>query len=361
MCQQVPPSNCHKVTVEVHKNIEALRQAWKHLDEVASMLIARGELRYINYSFYQTYGWNAFLAETYRHSFRGKPEFVEVLVDGDTKIILPLFVEKCKKRVRFLSGRIAGILNAVCPYQDDESGEAFKALLRFLKDHYGKGWNIRLQDMPRYSLLMKTLESEGFAFSERGSFHVPLADFSTYEDYLSSLGKNIYKNIRKSYNHLTTDGKEMNLAVYDTKNPPSRPLLREVWTLYYRRKLAWKHKKQSFLNNLICRLRGSRQAYNGRQTISMLRLEESRLYVLTINGKLAAFMHVYLHEGHALMPKLAIDVTYSRYSPGILMVLETLKMLMAEGVKDFDMCRGEERYKTEVGGLMEPLSSVSLS
>ena len=73
----------------------------------------------------------------------------------------------------------------------------------------------------------------------------------------------------------------------------------------------------------------------------MFLLKESRLFVFTINGELTAFMHVYIHEGHALMSKLAIDMSYSRYSPGIIMLLESLKLLMEQGVADFDMCRGD--------------------
>lgn len=342
--------------IEIFDRIEAIQSAWKQLDASASALIQSGELRYINYSFYQTYEWNEFLSHTYRYSL-GHPQFVVVTCEGETKIILPLLVEKLKKRARFLSGRIAGILNAACPYTDPTAHEAMTALVQFLKDHY-KGWKIRLLDMPRHSLLAETLIQQGASFSERASFHVPLSDFASYDDYIASLGKNIYKNIRKAYNHLTTDNKTFQLDVYDKHHLPSNQLLTKVWTLYFRRKLAWKHKRQSFLSEVMCRLRAWRQDTKVRQTKSMKLLQESQLYTLTIDGQLAAFMHVYLHEGHALMPKLAIDASYSRYSPGILLVLETLKQMMPQGVKDFDMCRGDERYKREVGGQMEPLASV---
>lgn len=88
-------------------------------------------------------------------------------------------------------------------------------------------------------------------------------------------------------------------------------------------------------------------------------LQASELFVLTIDGQIAAFMHVYIHGKRVLMPKLAIDVSYSRYSPGILLVQETLKLLMERGMEDFDMCRGDERYKMEVGGIVEPLGTIA--
>ena len=61
---------------------------------------------------------------------------------------------------------------------------------------------------------------------------------------------------------------------------------------------------------------------------------------------------------HLLMPRLAIDTSFGRYSPGILLILEAAKRWMAEGVVDFDMCRGDERYKKEMGGINEPLCRI---
>ena len=69
-------------------------------------------------------------------------------------------------------------------------------------------------------------------------------------------------------------------------------------------------------------------------------------------------MIVYKHRNHLLMPKLAIDSSYSRYSPGILMIMEAVKEWLNEGIVDFDLCRGDERYKKEVGGINEPLCRI---
>lgn len=83
-----------------------------------------------------------------------------------------------------------------------------------------------------------------------------------------------------------------------------------------------------------------------------------KVYVLEIDGTPAAFMIVYRHHNRLLMPKLAIDTTFSRYSPGILLILEASKMWIDEGIADFDMCRGDERYKKEMGGINEPLCRI---
>lgn len=53
-----------------------------------------------------------------------------------------------------------------------------------------------------------------------------------------------------------------------------------------------------------------------------------------------------------------IEDSFGRYSPGILLILEAAKRWMTEGVVDFDMCRGDERYKKEMGGINEPLCRI---
>ena len=91
---------------------------------------------------------------------------------------------------------------------------------------------------------------------------------------------------------------------------------------------------------------------------SLKTLDAAELYVLHIDDQPAAFMIVYRHRNHLLMPKLAIDTSFSRYSPGILLILEASKRWIDEGVADFDMCRGDERYKKEMGGQNEPLCRI---
>ena len=88
---------------------------------------------------------------------------------------------------------------------------------------------------------------------------------------------------------------------------------------------------------------------------SLRQLPSAELYVLEIDHQPASFMIVYRHRDHLLMPRLAIDTSFGRYSPGILLILEAAKRWMTEGVVDFDMCRGDERYKKEMGGINEPL------
>lgn len=351
--------NKDEIHIKSTRDISTIKEDWKKLDTLATEKICKGELDYIDYSFYQTYNWNRFVFKTYNHKLI-HTEYVVASISGKVMLIMPLMIDSFNKRLRIISGKISGICNVACPYKGVVAKELMQATFAFLKDTYKGNWKYKFRDIPACSPLVETALEAGARGGEKSSYHVPVEDFESYEAYLSSLGKNIYKNIRKANNHLITDGKTMSLTCYTSENPPSRRLLHDIWSMYYRRKLAWEKKRNTFLRKITCRAKTFNQVHSGRQTKSMFRLKESELYVLSIDGKTAAFMHTYVHEGHVLMPKLAINASFSRYSPGILLIQEAMKVFIQRGIKDFDMCRGDERYKTEVGGVNEPLWALTI-
>lgn len=48
---------------------------------------------------------------------------------------------------------------------------------------------------------------------------------------------------------------------------------------------------------------------------------------------------------------LAIDMEYSFYSPGYVLLCETMKYVIPNtSIRNIDLCRGTEKYKTDMGG-----------
>lgn len=232
------------------------------------------------------------------------------------------------------------------------------ALREYLDDNFS-GCHLSLADVPRHTLFAELMKGmAGGDFTERTSYHVPLESFNNVDEYIGSLSKNIYKNIRKAYNHLKTDGKKMELKTYTGGNLPGNGYLYKLWRMYFVRKLAWNEKHTGVINMLVARIKAILEVSGGCATQSLRKLEESRLYVLEIDSRPAAFMIVYAHQRHLLMPRLAIDIDFGRYSPGIIMLLEAVKLWLDERFVDFDMCRGDERYKIDMGGVNEPLCRI---
>ena len=344
-------------TIQEYEDIRTIRQQWLSLDSIAG----ERQLPYVCYTYYQTYEWNEFLYDMIlRGMGRCKERMLYAVVSkgGAAVAILPMVITRSSGKVRIPSCRVAGVLNMSCPYSGQELGETMDVVSRYLESK-SHGSKFSLADIPCRTPLASIIKGMGGHYSERTSYHVPLCDFSSFDAYLSSLSKNIYKNIRKSYNHLTSDNRLMQLKVYGSANMPDDSYLRTIWTLYFRRKQAWRGRSAAgWLAAVGIAVKAWREVRGGCAMQSVRQLPSARLYVLEIDTQPAAFMIVYKHRNHLLMPKLAIDSSYSRYSPGILMIMEAVKEWLNEGIVDFDLCRGDERYKKEVGGINEPLCRI---
>lgn len=345
------------VSFSVHHNITGVRRQWEELDRKAEETGAP----YVCYSFYQTYRWNEFL---YNH-INSTPlkcltcrfDYVVMMSGGHPFAILPMVITRSSGKVRFPSCWVAGILNAASPYSMAGNEDKFDMLRQYINENY-HDCRLSLADVPCQAPFAAVMKSLGGQLAERKSFHVCISRFGSFDDYVGSLSKNIYKNIRKAYNHLKTDGKTMRLSVYNKDNMPSDSFMRHLWNIYFVRKLMWRGKPVSMYNRGVASLKAWLEVRGGCATDSLRSLSEARLHVLEIDSRPAAFMVVYADRRHLLMPRLAIDMTYSRYSPGIIMILESVKAWMDEGFVDFDMCRGDERYKIDMGGVNEPLCGI---
>ncbi|MCM1313223.1 MAG: GNAT family N-acetyltransferase [Bacteroides sp.] len=340
-----------------YSRIADLEQQWEQLDRIGESQ----DMPYVSYSFYQTYIWHKFLYD-YIHNnplrqLTVKFSYVLMTYDGLPFAIIPLYITRSSGKMRFPSCRVAGILNATAPFPMKGNEGKYAALQRYIEENY-KAKKLSWADVPQCSPFAEVMRNLGGNYTERASYHVPLSEYATIDEYIGSLSKNIYKNIRKAYNHQKTDGKNVELKVYTYDTLPGNKYLYQLWRIYFIRKLAWNGRQVGTLGKVKASVKAITEIMTGCATKSLRRLKESRLYVLEIDSVPAAFMIVYAHRKHLLMPRLAIDTTYSRYSPGIVLLLESAKLWLDEGIVDFDMCRGDERYKTDMGGVNEPLCRI---
>lgn len=170
-----------------------------------------------------------------------------------------------------------------------------------------------------------------------------------YESYFVRLDKHARQNVRTAYNRLRTDGKDFALEVYTTegiggsvKSSAYREARNAALRIYMERqrshygvKHGWRSKVAQFLN---------------------WHIEASRYYFLALlkyNGSAVAFVNglVIPHKHEFWGVRLAIDLTFARYSPGLMLVNELNKfMIERTHYKCFNLGQGNEKYKYDMGG-----------
>lgn len=87
-------------------------------------------------------------------------------------------------------------------------------------------------------------------------------------------------------------------------------------------------------------------------TRNLLYNADSINVILYINDELAAFMSGFRGDkGQYVVPRLSIDERFKFYSPGMLLINETIKYLLVNtDIRHLDLAIGEEQYKYKMGG-----------
>ena len=88
-------------------------------------------------------------------------------------------------------------------------------------------------------------------------------------------------------------------------------------------------------------------------SVAMKKLDNYVHFILCIDDKAVAFCNGALSQDKRtlVLIRLAIDSDYSKYSPGILLLNESIKKVFEFNIADrIDLIQGDQRYKYEMGG-----------
>ena len=165
-----------------------------------------------------------------------------------------------------------------------------------------------------------------------------------FDDYFASLSKSVRQNVRTAYNRMKTDDCDFQFRCLNPQDD-KHIILSDVIDLYCSRheerygvKTGWLKKwflkHQSFATKLY------------------LKSPCASTFLLTINDKPAAFMSGLRNSERFLVPRLSIASEFKRYSPGLILICETIKYLIANtSIETLDLGQGEESYKYQMGGV----------
>lgn len=219
----------------------------------------------------------------------------------------------------------------------DSFNECFSLLLRKLK-------NIKFYRVPDGSLLKSAIDLYGVESSENVNVAIQAED--DYDSYFGRLSKSVKQNVRTAYNRMNTDEKEYTIHFHFPGNITSKEL-NEVMDVYIRRR------EEHYGLKFSKRLQEWFLRHYHYNTIGFSTLPEGMYAILRIDGKVAAFWGGYVEreKRYVIVPRLAINEEFKRYSPGYILINETMKVLKKEfGIECLDLSKGEERYKYDMGG-----------
>jgi len=166
-----------------------------------------------------------------------------------------------------------------------------------------------------------------------------------YDEYFKSLSKNVRQNIRTAHNRLNREGLKYDVKVLLNKKI-TKAILKEELNIYVKRAETRVAKGFNVFGKFYIKKLDP-------ITISLANMSNNFHSILYIENEIAAFIAGYIrNDGKTIVvPRHAINQKYSLYSPGALLISETIKYCIKNSrIRNLDLSRGDEKYKYAMGG-----------
>lgn len=248
-------------------------------------------------------------------------------------------------------------------YNPNVSRELHQEAFGVLLDHWKRNgvtevrWNYLETAAKSYDYAKAYLLDDNQAVE---SVLIPLAAPS-FEEHFSDLSKGTRQNIRTAYNRSKRDGRSLEFHIYQAVEGWSEKATEELKAIrkqhldVYLKRQATRYDHGDIIFRLF-----KRKADFLHGVISS---PYGFMADITLDGQIAAFMHGYSNQrrNSIEIPRLALNPEFSFYSPGILLVVETLKYLYQTSDRpSLDLCRGTEQYKLSLGGELYTTNSFTI-
>lgn len=327
------------ISITLSKSFYTIEKEWEELYN------CNNKLSYYQSKEYMKVLWKNLFP--YRIIHRVTPQFFLFKKHGQPILILPLF-KKWLKKSYYLFGYKSGVgyLDAIYPgtitYKDFT--DCFEELKKTIKNGV-----IRFEHVKESTELGKWIIENGGIISKGGCTEIPL--FSDYYSFYNSLKKHMKQNIRTAYNRLSTDN-----GIFRFETIPyaviSEELSRSIQVLYLNRQIS-KYGKSVLYRLFVKYIDLGTKIYKAKNITVVA-------YILYINNEIAAFFDAILAGNSVIIPRLAISDEFNRYSPGIILLNESIKYLINNKVWSIDLTHGTEPYKLAMGGVVHHCAEMYL-
>ncbi len=285
---------------------------------------------------YLTHEW---FTAAYEHLDKDK-ELCVLLIKDDNEVIglAPLLLSK-EKILGFPIKRIRFINNPNTPYQDfiltEKKEECLQLILQYLKRNSWPWCIAELHEMRDTSenikILQKLCDHSNFFFIKiLQSYSWYLPTNSSWEEGLAKIKPRVRKEFRRKVKRLESLG-ELKLEVVTEIADIPKHL--EVYFDFYARTWKGREPNPEFYLNIAD---------------SFAKKCNLFLYVLLLNNRPISYLYC-IKSGKTLLGiKTTYDPSYYAFSPGIALFYRSIeKMFQDKGIFEFDIGRGNEKFKRE--------------
>lgn len=324
-----------------YQNISDIKELWEEL-----------YLKNTTNTFFQTYYWNYLL---YSH-FVGNKVFALskklIIFVYDNKVIAPLVIDSEKKIISILGENCSSdYLSFV--FADGQSS-AVKGMLTQLFDLYPE-YLFRADRINEHSEFCNIL-NDFFVVGlrkrivEKACVYIKL-DRATHSHY-DKLSKHVRQNYRTALNRMKIDSLEVEFS--SKVGTVDVSLAKYFLQIYKQRRLdcskvnVFIYLLKSIIKNAIDAL----GVANHKDILTEYSIRQDVFYSwLKLNGEIASFCEGAINNNNILsISRVSINPKFYKYSPGLILLVKTIDSL-PEDIKYFDLTRGEEDYKYQIGGI----------
>jgi len=204
-----------------------------------------------------------------------------------------------------------------------------------------------------YSIILSRINCESYFYKhikQNDSFNSEekcgKINFTTYDDWYNSLSKHMKQNLRTAYNKISREEIVQELKIYDKNNWSKNTYKRQIDEIYERRWQTKNNAKFNFIKKILRR-------FSNPVNKLLNQYPERLLFILCLNGKVAAFCSCIYRDKKLYIPRLSIDsVNFKNYDVGSLLISEVLKYNNEKKLFNvIDLTRGGEPYKFKLGAI----------
>lgn len=316
--------------------IRKLKSVWLNLEQSSNVT------PFLYYDYMKNVTWNSMLRLSIPVFFYGKDE------KGKVVFIAPMKYGLLNEKYDTL-GNLGYCDITDFLFADTLQEQEKKGILLQMIDEIGQPFLISriMMDSETLSLLDGKVEQK---------FIVPCVNIHLQEDYdshIAILSKSVRQNIRTAYNRMSKNKATYEFKFFVGGEYIPDEVKKDTHAIYNKRQFSeYRNSDKVTLFSLLSKLQVK---YLRHDNFSLYKNSNAVQSVLYINGKMAAMFAGVLNKvgDRVVIPRLAINSEYSFYSPGYVLLCETMKHVIPNtSIRNIDLCRGTEKYKTDMGGVI---------